>query len=357
MRRAVSIVVLVAAALTLTLALTWSRQGRLLSEALSVDVQQVQARTFSLSAASAPGEVFECIGPLSDIAPELSPDLRSLSPAVLAITRGGAPISSLSAAHRAELDSHAEWFAKVLRCGERSTVAPVAGIGPYAELLHGRRQSMPRMMDTLSSMAPLTMRTQLEAGQNDLVLQECGELLVLSIGWLRLEGLESMLPTLGVTGPALSLCESAVEGASPDARAAWLRRVKDLQSLAPTFAQVMELERTQTALRLFGAWLPADVNGTLPREAQLVTKTQREGKWDRGLLATLALRLYWKRFDPGMRAVEASTTAADASAAQKQLEAPFLRKFLAADPVDLRYDMYFGYVVSLHANLRRLAEH
>lgn len=333
--------------------LVLDRQGRTASEALKNDVTALQHRTLELEAATFKGSVFECAGPEADLAPELSQGLRSLDPTVRAIAQGHAPFTSLGDPQRAELESHLAWMDRVLACGERRFVTPTDGIGPYADLRHGRRQSMPRLMDALSSLAPLKWRRS-EPMQSDAVLRECGEIWVLAVGWQRLEGLESMLPTLVTMGNTVGPCLEAAKQASPEAKAAFTQRVKDLRALAPTFSEVMALERTQNALRLFGAWVPLDVNAQLPAEAQRWTQTQRESKWARGVPATLALRLYWRRFEPGMRAVGDAKNASEASASQAQLVAPMLRRFMAADPVDLRYDMYIKYVETLATQLRML---
>jgi hypothetical protein len=57
-----------------------------------------------------------------------------------------------------------------------------------------------------------------------------------------------------------------------------------------------------------------------------------------------------------MRAVGEANSASEASASQAQLVAPMLRRFMAADPVDLRYDMYIKYVENLATQLRLLEE-
>jgi hypothetical protein len=355
MRRVWLSLLAVLLALGLVFALVLDRQGRAASEALRTDVNAMQARTLELDAATFKGSVFECVAPEADVAPELSQGLRSLDPTVRAIAQGHAPFSTLPEAQRVEFESHLAWMDRVLACGEQRFVVPTDGIGPYADIRHGRRQSMPRLMDALSSLAPLKWR-RTETLQSDQVLRECGELWVLAVGWQRLEGLESMLPTLVTMGSTMGLCLEAAKQASPEAKSAFLQRVKDLKSLAPTFSEVMALERTQNALRLFGAWVPLDVNAQLPMEAQRWTQTQRETKWARGVPATLALRLYWRRFEPGMRAVGEANSASEASASQAQLVAPMLRRFMAADPVDLRYDMYIKYVENLATQLRLLEE-
>lgn len=134
-----------------------------------------------------------------------------------------------------------------------------------------------------------------------------------------------------------------------------------MRKLAPDYTEVMSLERTQLGLRLFGAWLPAELDAQLPESARLTTKAQRESKFERGVKATLALRLYWRRFDAGMRQVEAASALPPLQrepailAAQAKLDAPFLRRFFTADPVDLRYQMYAVYLDQLHATLNQLS--
>ena len=216
-------------------------------------------------------------------------------------------------------------------------------------------------MEALTSLAPLAMREALARNAPGEALQICSSVLTLTTGWLRLEGLEGMLPTLGASRSVLPACGDALQHAEDAAVARFRVKVGELRTLAPQYTEVMALERTQLGLRLFGAWLPAELDAQLPETAKLITKAQRESKYERGFKATLALRLYWKRFDAGMREVEAASALAPAPReagilrAQAKLDAPFLRRFFSADPVDLRYQMYAVYLDQLHATLEKLA--
>lgn len=349
------------AALVFALALTgWlvlRRQAQTLGEALVQDAQVLDARRFELPS-RIDGEVFACAGHEADLSPDISRSLPWTLPEVMAVTAGTQPMSE---PFRAELESHRPWLERTLACGALKTVTQTAGLGAFPDVRHGRRQSMPRLMEALTSLAPLAMRDALARNAPGEALQICSAVLTLTTGWLRLEGLEGMLPTLGASRSVLPACADGLHTAPDEDVARFRTSVAELRTLAPRYTEVMALERTQLGLRLFGGWLPAELDAQLPSSARLITKTQRESKYERGLEATLALRLYWRRFDAGMREVEAASALSPASReaailkAQAKLDAPLLRRFFTADPVDLRYQMYAVYLDQLHATLEGLA--
>ena len=148
------------------------------------------------------------------------------------------------------------WLGRTLACANLKTIAVAPGLGPFADVRHGRRQTMPRLMESLTSLAPLSMREALERGALAEALQTCGEVLTLTTAWLRLEGLEAMLPTLGASRSVLPACRDALRLVGDDERARFRARAAELLALSPEYPEVMALERTQLGLRLFGAWLP-----------------------------------------------------------------------------------------------------
>ncbi len=357
MRRLLLTILGLVVALALTGWLVLRRQAQKLGEGLVQDAQALDARRFELPSGD-PGEIFDCLGHEADLSPDVSRSLPWTLPEVMAVTAGTQPMSD---AFRAELESHRPWLVRTLACGKLKTVTQTAGLGAFPDVRHGRRQSMPRLMEALTSLAPLAMRDALARKAPGEALQICSSVLTLTTGWLRLEGLEGMLPTLGASRSVLAACADALHTASDEDVARFRTRAAELRTLAPQYTEVMALERTQLGLRLFGGWLPADLDAQLPSTARAITKTQRESKYERGMKATLALRLYWRRFDAGMREVEAASALAPAPReaailkAQANLDAPFLRRFFTADPVDLRYQMYAVYLDNLHATLERLA--
>jgi hypothetical protein len=362
MRRVLFGLVLVIVLLPAAAWLLLQRQARALGAPVVADAQALAARRVELAGAPEPGSVFDCLGPVADASPDLSRILPWSDPTIMAVSAGSAPWSTLNPAQQLQVDAAEGWVAGALGCGRRTSIGPTAGLGPFADVRHGRRQSMPRLMEALSTAGVLSLRRTLEAGDADLVLDRCADGLVATVGWLRLEGLEAMLPTLGASAGFRRLCGEAKGRASEAARARFQGRITAVRALAPDYAEVMRLERTQLALRLFGAWLPDDLDAQLPGDARAGTKLQRDSKWARGVLGTLALRLYWRRFDAGLREVEAACAlppvARDSAirAAQGHLDAPLLKRFFASEPVDLRYEMYAAYLDALHAGLADLEQ-
>lgn len=358
MRRLIFAVLALVVTLLLGSWLVLRRQAQTLGEGLVRDANTLSARRFDLDSGT-PGEILDCAGREADVSPDISRTLPWTQPEVMAVTAGTSPLSET---FRTELATHRAWLQRTLACGELQTVIAAPGLGPFPDVLHGRRQSMPRLMEALTSLAPLAMRDALARDAPAEALEMCSSVLTLTTSWLRMEGLEGMLPTLGASRAVLAACADALESSSDEDTQRFRARAAELRQLAPNYAEVMTLERTQLALRLFGAWLPAELDAQLPDAARVMTKTQRASKFDRGVKATLALRLYWRRFDAGMRDVELACSLPLAQregailAAQARLDAPFLRRFFTSDPVDLRYQMYAVYLDQLHERLERLSQ-
>ncbi|MGV3624104.1 MAG: hypothetical protein ACO1OB_25025 [Archangium sp.] len=359
MKRVVLVMLGLVLALPLAFWLVLTQQARALAAGVVDDARALDARSFTVSA-NEPGSVIDCLGRAADVSPDLSRQLPWTDAAVMAVTSGAQPFSSLSEAARAEIEARRSWVGEVAACARLTTVAPASGLGAFADVRHGRRQSMPRAMEALTSLAPLLMRDALEHGRADDALELCAATLTVTVAWMRLEGLEAMLPTLGPVRAVDASCGDALSAASAERRARFSKRMNDVRALAPDAAELMRLERTSLALQLFGAWFPAELDAKLPAGARLMTADQRAHAWARGFAATLALRLYWRKFDRGMREVEAAAKlpAAERDAAiidaQNRLAAPFLRRSLASDPMDLRYQMYASYLDTLQARLEAL---
>lgn len=358
-KRVVLVMLVLVLALPVGFWLVLTVQARSLANGVVTDARELDARTFTLTG-NEPGNVIECLGRAADVSPDLSRHLPWTDAAVMAVTSGSLAFSALSEEARAEIEGHRAWVGDVVACGKLATVAPAGGLGAFADIRHGRRQSMPRLMESLTSLSPLLMRDALAHGRADEALELCGATLTVTTAWMRLEGLEAMLPTLGPVRAVDASCGDALDAASVDARTRFARRIREIAALAPDGAEMMRLERTSLALQLFGAWMPAKFDAMLPASAKLITADQRADPWTRGFAGTIALRLYWRKFDRGMREVETAaklpSTERDAAiiAAQQRLAAPLLRRFLASDPMDLRYQMYAGYLDTLQARFDAL---
>jgi hypothetical protein len=273
-----------------------------------------------------------------------------------------APEFAQDTAARDEAKRLDSWLDDTLRCASKRTIAPVAGTGVFPDLLNRRRQTLPRTMDSLASLVPVAMRERLLDGRADEALAQCAATLTLTTAWFRLEGLESELATLGPSNNVMPVCRDAFLAATPEARQRFAARVQALITLAPDFSEVMRIERVQLSLRHYGAWIAPDLAATFPEQARLAIDKQHTERWSRGVASTLALRQYWKQFDRGMRELEivsalgAPEREREIERVQKQLEAPFLWRFLAAAPVDLKYQLYSPYVDRLRDDLRHLTD-
>jgi len=344
--------------LPLAALLVYSMQARALSQRLSAEAQQLDARRFEL-AGSEDGNLVECLALASDIGPDVSFSLPMRGDAVRhAITN--APEFAQDTAARDEARRIGSWLDNTLHCARLRTVAPTSGIGVFPDLLNRRRQTMPRTMESLAALVPMSMRELLLTTRADEALEQCAATLTLTTAWLRLEGLESELATLGPTNTVMPICREAFIAATPGARLRFTARIHELITLTPDFSEVMRIERVQLSLRHYGAWIAPDIAATFPEQARLAIDKQHGERWARGITTTLALRAYWKQFDRGMRELEtvsalpAPQRERDLERAQKQLEAPFLWRFIPAAPVDLKYQLYSPYADRLRDDLRGL---
>jgi hypothetical protein len=359
-RRALLALALLLVALPLLAWLVLARQARRLGEALVTEASALEARAFTLASATGRGPVLECLARQCDVAPELDRGLPWTHPQVRAVIEGALPRDALDPALDLAARAADPWLARVVACGHLDRVAPTEGLGPFPDSLHGRRQSMPRLLEAAGTLGPLAVRAATQAGRADEALDTCGALLVQATALIRLEGFEALLPAMVASQALGPACRDAFAAGSATGRAHFERVARDVRALLPGFDEVLALERAQQGLRLFGAWVPNALDARLPPGARATTARRRAAPWERGLVPTLALRLSWRRFDAGLRAVEAAARLAPPAqrpaleAAERALSGAFLDRFLAAPMVDPQYHSYAGYLPALAANVDRV---
>lgn len=318
-------------------------QARRLGEVLVTEARTLEARRFTLAAAARDGDVIECLARASDAAPDLSRVLPWTHPAVRALAEGRARWASLPEPLAAEAARRRAWLLQVIGCAELREVAATEGLGPFADFLHSRRQALPRLLDDVATLAPLAMSEALHEARPDDALVTCGAVLLHTSALTRLEGFEAMLPALIASRAVLELCPDAHAAASPAARRAFAARARDVLALLPGYAEVLAVERVQQSLRLFGGWVPDDLDAMLPAGARLITHARRQRPLERGVLGALATRLSWRRFDAGMREVERAARlpgTAGLEAAQEQARSRLLERVLGGPLVDFQYQLY-----------------
>ena len=335
------------------------RQASTLGTQLVADAHRLD--DVRLTRAGLPGNELDCLGHHADVAPDTSRTVPWTHPVVLGVREGSLPITDLPADMRAVLDARTPWLASLAECAALDTVAPTAGLGPIPEPNHPRRQLLPRLQESVMSLLPLLLRVRLAEGRADDAALACTAGLQLALDVYRLEGLEGLLGALATTRALVPACAAAAYAASPDGRRAFLATVELLRGELPPFSRVMQLERVQLSLRLFGPWLPADLDAQLPAAARTITASARAATTERGLVPTTALRLYWRRFDAAMqRCAEAADLPEPARtaalvAAMKGFESPTLHRFFTSEPADLRYQLYAQEADQLRIMLELLA--
>lgn len=335
------------------------RQAATLGAQLVDDAHRLDDVRFTR--AGRPGNELDCLGHHADVAPDTSRAVPWTHPVVLGVREGSLPVAELPPEMREVLDARTPWLDSLTACAALDTVAPTAGLGPIPEPNHPRRQALPRLQESVMSLLPLRLRARLADGRVDEAALACTAGLQLGLDVYRLEGLEGLLGALATTRALVPACAAAADAASPGGRARFLAAVERLRGELPPFSRDMQLERVQLSLRLFGAWLPADLDARLPAAARAITASARAATTERGLVPTTALRLSWRRFDAAMRRCaeaadlpEPARTAA-LVAAMKGFESPTLHRFLTAEPADLRYQLYAQEADQLRVMLELLA--
>ena len=320
------------------------RQANALGAKLVDDAQRLEDTRFTRS--GRPGNEMDCLGRQADLAPDSSIVVPWMHPTVLGVREGSLPLSALSQPMQDFLHAQAPWLDALVACAGFDTVAPTAGIGPAVDPTHPRRQALPKLGDAVMALMPPHLLEWTRSGRADDAALACVSTLQLMVDVYRLEGLEGLLGALATTRTLAPACAAASDAASDDARARYAAAVSRLRDELPPFSRVMQLERVQLSLRLFGPWLPRDLDARLPPGAQAITSAARSSRETRGLVPTAALRLYWRRFDAAMQRCadvadlpEPARTPALVDA-MGGFESPTLHRFFTSEPADLRYQLY-----------------
>lgn len=335
------------------------RQAATLGARLVDDVHRLE--DVRIARSGRPGNELDCLGHHADIAPDASRAVPWTHPVVLGVREGSLSIHELPPPMRDYLDARVPWLDSLAECAALGTVAPTAGLGPIPDPGHPRRQTLPRLQESVMSLLPLLLRERLAEGRADDAASSCTAGLQLALDVYGLEGLEGLLGALATTRALVPACASASDAATPEARRVFLATIERLRSELPPFSRVMQLERVQRSLRLFGPWLPGALDAQLPPAARAITASARSATTERGLLPTTALRLYWRRFDAAMRRCadvadleEPARTAALVDA-MKGFDSPTLHRFFTSEPADLRYQLYAQEAEQLRIMLELLA--
>jgi len=344
MRRVLLGVLLVLLGLPVAGGLVLRRQASALGARLVEDAKRLDAARFTRPGRD--GNELDCLAHHADVSPDVSRSVPWTHPTVLGIREGSLPLGDLPADMQGVLAREAAWLESLVDCGDFGTVAPTAGLGPAADPHHPRRQLLQRLSDAVMALMPLHLRALAASGRADDAAQACTSTLQLMLDVYLLEGLEGLLGALATTRSLVPTCASAADAASDEARARYAAALARLRDELPPFSRVMELERVQLSLRLFGPWLPGDLDARLSAGARAVTAVARTSIDTRGLVPTTALRLYWRRFDAAMRRCidvadlpEPARTPA-LVAAMRGFESPTLHRFFTSEPADLRYQLY-----------------
>jgi hypothetical protein len=335
------------------------RQAAALGATLVADARRAEDTRFTRPGRD--GNELDCLGRHADLAPDSSRVVPWTHPTVLGAREGSLPPSVLPQPMLDFLHTHEPWLDSLVDCARFGTVAPTDGFGPTADAQHPRRQLLPRLDDAVMALMPLHLREVTLAGRADDATRACTSTLQLLLDVYRLEGLEGLLGALATTRSLVPACAAAADAASDESRARYAADVTRLRSELPPFSRVMQLERLQLSLRLFGPWLPGDVDAQLPPGARAITAAARATSGGRGVVPTAALRLYWRRFDAAMqRCVDVADLPEPARTpalvdAMRGFESPTLHRFFTSEPADLRYQLYAQEADQLRVMLELLA--
>lgn len=289
------------------------------------------------------GSVTRCLEVALDTAPDVSREVPWLTPAMLAVRRGEAPLETLPAATLDALARDDPWLRRTLACTHLGTLGAGDGLGPLAEPVHARRQALPRLQEATSALTPLRVRLLVQHGQLAEALDVCGDALALAGDLLWLEGPEASLGALGQSTGVVPPCADALWAADDATAREFLRQLEVLRANAPPYSRVMELERVAQELHLFGGFVTPEQAATLPKGA--VTMVTTASALSRSRAERVGLARWWSSADRAFLEVLAAADLPEPRrtreivAAQRGFESPWLR-LLTVPPLDVRYQMY-----------------
>lgn len=285
--------------------------------------------------------VTDCLALALDAAPDVSRDAPWLSPQVLAVRAGAAPLESLPASALEAMTKHDPWLRATLACTHGSTMAPVAGLGPLAEPLHARRQSLPRLQEATAALAPLRVRLLVQHGQFREALEVCTDGLALVGDLLWLEGPEASLGSLGQSTGLVQPCADAVWGTTDEALVkSFVAQLEQVSRNAPPYARVVQLERVAQELRMFGTFFAADQAARLPVGARAMLNSLAPSRVER-----VGLAHWWSSCDRAFVGVIAAADLPEPArtrailSAQRNFQSRWL-SLVRVPPLDVRYQMY-----------------
>ncbi len=288
-----------------------------------------------------PGSVTDCLALALDAAPDVSRDAPWLSPQVLEVRAGKAPLESLPATALEALTKHDPWLRATLGCTHLTTMTPVAGLGPLAEPLHARRWALPKLQEATAALAPLRVRLLVEHGQFREALEVCSDGLALVGDLLWLEGPEASLGALGQSTGLVQPCADAVWKATDEALVtSFVTELEQISRNAPPYSRVVQLERVAQEVRMFGAFFTAAQVARLPVGARSMVSAFAPSRLER-----VGLARWWSSCDRAFLGVIAAADLPEPArtrsilAAQRDFESRWL-SLVRVPPLDVRYQMY-----------------
>lgn len=318
-------------------------RARRLAETLVTEAvaQAAFSRERTPARGAEPGSLTDCLALALDAAPDVSRDAPWLSPQVLAVRAGQAPLESLPASALEALTKHDPWLRATLACTHLTTMAPVAGLGPLAEPLHARRQALPKLQEATAALAPLRVRLLVEHGQFREALEVCSDGLALVGDLLWLEGPEASLGGLGQSTGLVQPCADAVWKTADEALVkTFVTSLEQVGRNAPPYARVVQLERVAQEVRMFGAFFTADQVARLPVGARSMVSSYAPSRLERVGLAN-----WWSSCDRAFLGVIAAADLPEPArtrailTAQRDFESRWL-SLVRVPPLDVRYQMY-----------------
>jgi hypothetical protein len=273
--------------IALTLFLGVSRQHRDLSKRLADDVIercQPRARPIHREPALDAGTFEECVGPLVDVAMADAAEhdggsLRADAPGTDTLSdvlEGKGRVDRMDPGVIADLARLRANTEAQLDCARAPAVGTAPGLGPFAEW-YGPKQ-FGSQWGTLSKVARFEVRRELSAGYPTRSLRVCSDFLALyrDVAWDR--GLVGMLLYAAQVRNAVPACVDAVRSAREDELHNLVNELRLIRLGTPSFKWVMETERAQMQLMLFGRFMTDEDRERLPAGAQRLADSENPSR-------------------------------------------------------------------------------
>lgn len=317
-------VVALAIVVSLALVVVWNTRSR--GERLVADVTRLsafRARPVHREPVLPVRTFQECVAPLLDAQPDAGTFELTRSAAfseqVALVTDGGAPYASLPDDVKADANRLEPWVEAVVACTRAPGHGDAEGLGLFAGWTHPRQMGPLNLMSTVPRLVRLELRAALARGDVRAAREHCSDSLALARDLVHDRGLVGGMGFASITALITPGCVSALEASDAEGRSDFLRELRAIRGSTPTFRDILESERAQMQVVLFGALLSEGQLARLSSNARSLADTPLGSSSASKLTLALMWKSYLTRLDRMIEACGSSTRDAELAAVEQEV--------------------------------------